>query len=107
MLLQLDVERLVVSNVHEVYRGPALLNHAQRVGVLGVVEASQLAVIDTEAVTPQVEDALLDLTTRRGLVSATSGTSGRRASGGGIGDRSALDAFASKGLARAAEGGWS
>lgn len=105
MLLQLDVERLVVSNIHEVYWGSALLNHAQRVGVLWVIEASQLAVIDTEAVAPQVEDALLDLRIRGRLVSASSASCGRT-SGGGVGDRSAGDAFASKGLARAAECGW-
>jgi len=102
MLLQLDVERLVVSDVHEVDRGATLLDHAQGVGVLGVVEASQGTVVDAEAVAPYVEDALLDRGVGGRLVSR-SGASCGRASGGRVGDGSTGDAFATQSLARAAE----
>jgi hypothetical protein len=60
VLLELDVERLVVSNVHEMNGGATLLDHAQGIGILRVVESSQNAIVDAEAIAPEVKRSLLD-----------------------------------------------
>lgn len=96
VLLQLDVDGLVVVDVHQVQRRPTLADHLQVRGVLWVVEAVQLAVVDAEAVGPEVQDALLG----RGLVAAR--RCGDRLSGR-VGDGAALDAVAADGLACSAE----
>ena len=59
MLVELDVDGLVVGDVHEVDRGAARADDGEVGGVLGVVEAVQRAVFDAEAVIPEVQDAAL------------------------------------------------
>lgn len=66
-------------------------NEAQRLLVRGVVEAVQRAVVEAEAVVPDVDRAVLGLRVRAGQARL----------GVGVPDDAALDALAAEGLARA------
>jgi hypothetical protein len=52
MLLEFDIDTLVKAHVHEMDRCSALPDHLEVGLVLGVVEAMQFSVVDTESVVP-------------------------------------------------------
>lgn len=66
MLLDLDVDRLTLLDVHEMQWCSAHANHFQ-VGLVGrVVKSLQFAIINAEPILPQMQDAFLRLATLRG-----------------------------------------
>lgn len=97
MLLELDVQRLVVSDIHEMHGCATLLDHAQSIGVLGVVKSSEDTVVNAEAIAPEVKCSLLD----RAAGGGGDGGDGARGVGNGATDHT----LAAQGLTGAVERG--
>jgi hypothetical protein len=95
VLLQLDIDWLVILNVHQMQRSSTLSNHIQISGILRVVETVQLPVINAEAIGPKVEHPLLRL--------SLGAAGGRNRLAGRVGNGAALNAVAADGLAGSAE----
>jgi hypothetical protein len=64
VLLQLDIDRVAVVDVHEMQGCSALPDHLKVSGIVGVVKAVERAVINAEAVTPEMKSPLLRLSAR-------------------------------------------
>jgi len=75
VLLQLYVDGLIVSHIHKMQGSAALANHLEIRCILGVVKPAEFAVVDAEAVLPEVEDAFLWLIVRSGRLLARDGFS--------------------------------
>jgi hypothetical protein len=59
MLVQLDIDRLVVLHVHEMQRRTPRPDHLKRLLVGRVVKSPKLAIVDAEAILPDVQHTLL------------------------------------------------
>jgi len=94
VLLELNLDALIVPDVHEMQRSPALPYHLQCLLVLRVIEAEQLAVIYAEAVVPNMQNTLL-----RGAL----GFRRRYGAAPRVRNHTALDSVAAEGLAGTAE----
>jgi hypothetical protein len=59
VLLKLDVDGSIMLHIHQMERSSALPDHLQIGLVGGIVEPTQLAIIDAEAILPDVQRTLL------------------------------------------------
>jgi hypothetical protein len=62
VLLELDIDRLIQLDVHQVQWGTTIADHLEILGVAGVVKAPQLAIVNAESIRPQVQDTFLGRT---------------------------------------------
>jgi hypothetical protein len=91
VLVKLDVDRLVMLDVHEVKRCTTGSNQCQIGLVCGVIESSEISIVNAETILPNVKDSLL-----RFGVGGTNGT--KR-----IGNGTALNAITTKSLSCSSE----
>ena len=91
MLVKLDVDWLIMLDVHEVKRCTTGSNQCQVGLVCGVIESSEISIVNAETILPNVKDSLL-----RFGVGGTNGTKRIR-------DAAALNTITTKSLSCSSE----
>jgi hypothetical protein len=91
VLVKLDIDRLIMLDVHQVKRCTTGSNQCQIGLVCGVIESSKISIVNAETILPDVKDSLLGF--------GVGGTNGSER----IGDGTALNTVTTKSLSCSSE----